>query len=331
LPLYLLTWKIAPAIAFGNTVVAKPSEITSLTASLLTEILTSAGVPKGVVNIVFGTGSKAGAAIVSHPQIPLISFTGGTVTGRAIAVACAPLLKKTSFELGGKNANVIFNDCDLDQAIETTIRSSFLNQGEICLCGSRIYVEKSIADKFLDRFTARVRELKVGNPKDEATFLGPVVSSEHHAKVMGFFETAKSESAKILTGGKRPALNGKFANGYFIEPTVITNVKHNSRLQQEEIFGPAVTVTTFGDDKEALELANGVTYGLSATVWTSNLNRAHSFGAKLDVGTVWVNNWMTRDLRVPFGGMKASGVGREGQHGSLEFFTESKTICVRHS
>lgn len=331
LPLYLLTWKIAPAIAFGNTCVAKPSELTSLTAFMLAEILRDAGLPKGVVNLVFGSGASAGAALVAHPDVPLISFTGGTVTGRAIASVAAPMFKKLSLELGGKNPNVIFDDCDFDRALETTIRSSFLNQGEICLCGSRVYVQKAIYEKFLDRFMARAKEIRVGDPRSRESFMGALVSKDHHAKVMGFLDHAKAENLKIVVGGKRPDLPAPFSKGYFVEPTIVTGAKPDSRLQQEEIFGPVVTVTPFEDETEAIELANGVSYGLSATLWTRSLKRTHAVAERLEAGTVWVNTWMTRDLRVPFGGVKASGVGREGQEGSLDFFTEAKTICVRHS
>ena len=331
LPLYLLTWKIAPAIAFGNTCVAKPSELTSLTASMLAQIFHDAGLPNGVVNLVFGTGQKAGAALVAHPKVPLISFTGGTSTGRAISMVAAPMFKKLSLELGGKNPNVIFDDCDLEKTVETTIRASFLNQGEICLCGSRIYVQKSIYDRFMSRFIAQTRELKVGDPSLKSSNLGALVSKEHRAKVESYFEIAKSEGLTLVTGGRRADVGGAFKNGYFIEPTIYTGARPTSRLQQEEIFGPVVTVTPFEDENEAVRLANGVSYGLSATIWTENLKRAHSLAARLDAGTVWINNWMTRDLRVPFGGVKASGLGREGQDGSLEFFTEAKTICVRHT
>lgn len=331
LPLYLLTWKIAPAIAFGNTCVAKPSELTSLTAFMLAEILRDAGVPKGVVNLVFGYGAKAGAALVAHEDVPLISFTGGTVTGRAIASVAAPMFKKISLELGGKNPNLIFDDCDFDRAVETTIRSSFLNQGEICLCGSRIYVQKSIYEKFFDRFAARTKELRVGDPRSRESFMGALVSKDHHAKVMGFLDHAREQKLNVVVGGKKPELPTPFKNGYFVEPTIITGAKPDSRLQQEEIFGPVVTITPFTDEDEAIELANGVSYGLSATLWTQSLKRTHQVSERLEAGTVWVNTWMTRDLRVPFGGVKASGVGREGQEGSMDFFTVSKTICVRHS
>lgn len=330
LPLYLLTWKIAPAIAAGNTVVCKPSELTSLTASLLCDLLSEAGVPAGVVNVVFGTGAKAGGALVEHPDVPLISFTGGTATGRAIALASAPRFKRLSLELGGKNPNIVFDDADLEQAVSTSVRSSFLNQGEICLCGSRIYVHEAIFADFVERLAAKTRMLKIGDPKDPATFMGPLVSSEHRAKIEGFLNLAREEKVVFVTSGGRPDLPAPFSNGYFLEPTILTGVAHSSRLQQEEIFGPVVSVTPFTDEEEAIALANGVTYGLSATVWTRSLERAHAMGERLEAGTVWVNTWLQRDLRAPFGGMKASGLGREGQEHSLDFFTETKTICIKH-
>jgi aminomuconate-semialdehyde/2-hydroxymuconate-6-semialdehyde dehydrogenase len=331
LPLYLLTWKIAPAIAYGNTVVCKPSEITSLTAYLLCDILKEAGVPAGVVNMVFGVGSRAGQALVEHRDVPLISFTGGTSTGRSIAATAAPMFKKLSLELGGKNPNIIFDDADLDEAIESTLRSSFLNQGEICLCGSRIYVQRKVYATFLEKFAAKARALKVGDPRQESTFTGPLVSREHLEKVQNFLTLAREEKVQILVGGQSPAnLPENLKRGYFLEPTILTGVRHESKLQQEEIFGPVVTVTAFDSDDEVLKFANGTRYGLSATVWTQSLKRAHTFAEKLAAGTVWVNCWMVRDLRVPFGGVKESGTGREGQDGSREFFTEAKNICIRH-
>lgn len=330
LPLYLLTWKIAPAIATGNTAVCKPSELTSHTAYLLCEILREVGLPDGVVNMVFGTGARAGAALVAHPKVPLISFTGGTVTGRAIAQTAAPMFKKLSLELGGKNPNLIFEDADLKEAIATTIRSSFLNQGEICLCGSRIYVQETIYDRFVEEFVAQVRALKVGDPREPETFLGALVSKEHLEKVMSFIETAKQEGVRIACGGVRPKLEGELAQGYFLEPTVLLEPKHESRLQQEEIFGPVVTITPFGTEEDVIRMANGVSYGLSATVWTQSVRRAHAVSERLEAGTVWVNTWMARDLRVPFGGVKASGLGREGQEHSIDFFTEAKNICIKH-
>jgi acyl-CoA reductase-like NAD-dependent aldehyde dehydrogenase len=330
LPLYLLTWKIAPALATGNTAVCKPSELTSHTAFLFAEICRDAGLPKGVVNFVFGDGIKVGTPLVLHPDVPLISFTGGTVTGQKIAQMAAPSLKKLSLELGGKNANLIFDDADLDLAVTTTLRSSFLNQGEICLCGSRIYVQEKVYDEFKKRFTAETKKLKCGNPQDESSFIGALVSKEHLQKVRSYIDLAISEGAEILCGASAPKLNAPFDQGYFLEPTILTSVAQSSRVQQEEIFGPVVTLTPFKSDQEGITLANDCKYGLSASVWTQSLKRAHSVAAQLDVGTVWVNTWMMRDLRAPFGGVKASGRGREGQDHSLEFFTEAKTICIQH-
>jgi aminomuconate-semialdehyde/2-hydroxymuconate-6-semialdehyde dehydrogenase len=331
LPLYLLTWKIAPAIAYGNTVVCKPSEFTSLTASLFADVMIEAKLPPGVVNIVFGTGPRVGAPLVAHPDVPLISFTGGTATGKAIAGVAAPLFKKLSLELGGKNPNIIFDDADLEKAVETTVRSSFLNQGEICLCGSRIYVQSSIYDAFVSKFLARVSGLKIGDPREAETFMGPVVSREHFEKIQGFLSEAREAGFRFLAGGEKPSLAGEFAHGYFIAPTVIEGAPSSSRLIQEEVFGPVVTLSKFETEDEVVGLANGVRYGLSATVWTQSLKRAHGISARLHAGTVWVNTWLKRDLRMPFGGVKASGVGREGQNDSLEFFTEAKTICIQHS
>ncbi|MCB0350624.1 MAG: aldehyde dehydrogenase [Bdellovibrionales bacterium] len=328
LPLYLLTWKIAPALAAGNCVVCKPSELTSKTAHMLGPIMKSAGLPDGVCNIILGLGGKVGAALVSHPDVPAISFTGGTVTARAIIEGSAPYYKKLSLELGGKNPNIIFADCDLDKCIETTLRSSFLNQGEICLCGSRILVEEKIYAEFIDKFVQKVSELKVGDPLDKSSFMGALVSEAHLKKVEGFIERAKKEGGKILTGGVRPDLPLEFQNGYFLRPTVIAGLDSRCEAMQEEIFGPVVTVSSFSTDEEALRLANDTRYGLSASVWTSNINRAHTFSQKLDVGQVWVNAWMKRDLRVPFGGVKFSGVGREGGVDSLDFYTEKQNICI---
>ncbi len=328
LPLYLLTWKIAPALAAGNTVVCKPSEFTSMTAFLLAKILVEAGLPAGVCNIVFGTGERAGSVLVDHPSVPLISFTGGTVTGEKIYKAAAPNFKKISLELGGKNPNIIFDDADLTKCVPTTVRSSFQNQGEICLCGSRIYVQEKIYDQFLEQFKAETEKLVVGDPSDEKTFMGPLVSAQHLDKVVSCIEQARKEGATILTGGTRPKLSDEFAGGYFLNPTIITDLDRCSDLMQTEIFGPVVTVTKFKYLPEAVEWANTGPYGLSATVWTQNINRAHNVAAKLEAGTVWVNTWLARDLRVPFGGTKASGLGREGGDYSLEFFTETKTVSI---
>jgi aminomuconate-semialdehyde/2-hydroxymuconate-6-semialdehyde dehydrogenase len=324
LPLYLLSWKIAPAIAAGNTCVAKPSELTPLTANRLAELSLDAGIPSGVINIVQGYGAGAGEAITSHPDVPLISFTGGTATGAKVAAAGAPLFKKLSLELGGKNPNLIFADADLDDAIATSVRSSFWNQGEICLCGSRIFVERPIYASFVDRFAAAAKQLRIGDPLDEATDVGAVISEAHLRKITGYIELAKQEGGTIVAGGNR--VNRK---GYFVEPTVITGLGCHCRVLQEEIFGPVVTITPFNGEEEAIAFANSTRYGLSATIWTRDLQRAHRVAAALDSGTVWINCWLLRDLRVPFGGMKESGVGREGGFESLNFFTEAKNVCVK--
>lgn len=329
LPLYLFTWKVAPAIAAGNCVVAKPSEVTPMTAYLLGEILTKAGLPKGVLNIVHGTGPEAGQAIVAHPDIKAISFTGGTKTGEHIARIAAPMFKKLSLELGGKNPNLIFADCDYDKMLAVTVKSSFANQGQICLCGSRIYVEESIAEQFKKDFVKKVSELHIGSPFEAATKIGALVSKEHLEKVENYIEIAKSEDGKILYGGERVSVKG-FENGYYLQPTVIEVEHNNCRIQQEEVFGPVVTIMTFKTESEALQLANGVRYGLSATVWTNNLNRTMRLSKQLETGIVWVNTWLNRDLRTPFGGMKDSGVGREGGFEALRFFTEPKNVCISY-
>ncbi len=329
LPLYLFTWKIAPAIAAGNCVIAKPSEVTPMTAYLLAEITKDAGLPKGVLNIVHGLGTSTGQAIVEHKKIKAISFTGGTTTGAHIARVAAPMFKKLSLELGGKNPNIIFADCDYDKMLETTVRSSFANQGQICLCGSRIFVEEKIYEKFKKDFVQKVSELKVGNPSEESTNIGALVSKEHLEKVKSYIDIAENEGGKILFGGDRVAVKGS-ENGYYLQPTIIEVASNQCRLNQEEIFGPVVTIMPFKTDEEALQLANDVKYGLSATLWTNNLNRTLQFSKQLHVGIVWVNTWLMRDLRTPFGGQKESGIGREGGFEALRFFTEPKNICIKY-
>ncbi|MBC8753527.1 aldehyde dehydrogenase [Kordia sp. YSTF-M3] len=329
LPLYLFTWKIAPALATGNTVVAKPSEVTPMTAYLLGEICTKAGLPKGVLNIVHGLGHTTGQAITEHPNIKAISFTGGTATGAHIARTAAPMFKKLSLELGGKNPNIIFADCDYDEMLNVTVRSSFANQGQICLCGSRIFVERSIYDKFKTDFVARVKALKVGNPFDETTKIGALVSKPHLEKVKSYIDIAKEEGGTVLCGGNEVVVEGS-ENGYYLEPTVIEVQTDQCRVNQEEIFGPIVTMMPFDSEEEVLAMANGVRYGLSATLWTNNLNRTMNMAKKLEAGIVWVNTWLMRDLRTPFGGMKNSGVGREGGMEALRFFTEPKNICIKY-
>jgi aminomuconate-semialdehyde/2-hydroxymuconate-6-semialdehyde dehydrogenase len=329
LPLYLFTWKIAPAIASGNCVVAKPSEITPMTAYLLSELCIEAGLPKGVLNIVHGYGHKVGAAITAHPKIPLISFTGGTKTGAEIAKVAAPMFKKLSLELGGKNPNIIFADCDFEKMIKTTLSSSFANQGQICLCGSRILVERSIYEKFKTEFVSRVSKMKVGNPSDPESRLGAVVSKPHMEKVLSYVELAKEEGGTVLCGGHQVKPEGEFSEGYYIAPTVIEGLKYDCRTNQEEIFGPVVTIMPFDTEEEALMYANSTQYGLASTVWTENLTRAHNIAHNIHAGIVWINCWLLRDLRTPFGGVKGSGVGREGGFEALHFFTEPKNVCIK--
>lgn len=329
LPLYLFTWKIAPAIAAGNCVVAKPSEVTPMTAYLLGEICNEAGLPKGVLNIVHGLGTSTGQAIVEHPEIKAISFTGGTATGAHIARVAAPMFKKLSLELGGKNPNIIFADCDYEDMLETTVRSSFANQGQICLCGSRIFVEASIYEKFKIDFIEKVKQLKVGHPSNDDTNIGALVSKPHLEKVMSYIEIAKKENGVILCGGNKVIVE-EYENGYYLEPTVIEVPTDECRVNQEEIFGPVVTIMPFNTEEEVLQMANKVKYGLSATLWTNNLKRTMRISNQLQAGIVWVNTWMMRDLRTPFGGVKASGVGREGGFEALRFFTEAKNVCIKY-
>ena len=329
LPLYLFTWKIAPAIAAGNCVVAKPSEVTPMTAYLLGEICTEAGLPKGVLNIVHGLGTTTGQAIIEHPDIKAISFTGGTATGAHIATVAAPMFKKLSLELGGKNPNIIFADCDYEDMLATTVRSSFSNQGQICLCGSRIFIEASIYEKFKNDFIAKVKELIVGHPSEISTDIGALVSKMHLKKVMNYIEIAKAEHGKILCGGNKVVVKD-FENGYYLEPTIIEVATDECRVNQEEIFGPVVTIMPFESEDDVLVMANKVKYGLSATLWTNDLKRTMRMANQLQTGIVWVNTWMMRDLRTPFGGIKASGIGREGGFEALRFFTEAKNVCIKY-
>ncbi|MDR0801433.1 aldehyde dehydrogenase [Fluviicola sp.] len=328
LPLYLFSWKIAPALAAGNCVVAKPSEITPYTAYLLSEVVKASGMPAGVLNIVHGLGQSAGDAIVKHPKIKAISFTGGTKTGEYIARTAGPMFKKLSLELGGKNPNIIFADCDFDEMIKTTVRSSFANQGQICLCGSRIFIERSIYDRFKSAFIKRVDTLTVSYPSDSNAKMGAVVSKPHMEKILSYIELAKEEGGTILTGGQRVILKAPYDKGYYIAPTVIEGLSYDCRTNQEEIFGPVVTLTPFDTEEEVLMMANSTQYGLSATIWTSDLKRAHRTANKVQAGVVWINSWLVRDLRTPFGGVKASGVGREGGWEALRFFTEAKNVFV---
>lgn len=329
LPLYLFTWKIAPAIATGNTVVAKPSELTPWTAAMLADLTAEQGLPPGVLNVVHGLGASAGAAIVDHPDVPAISFTGGTATGATIARTAGPAFKKLSLELGGKNATVVFADVDLDEVLPGIVRSAFENQGEICLCGSRLFVEAPLYDRFVTTFAAAVERLRMGDPLDDATEQGALVSAAHRAKVESYVDLARDLGGEIVTGGRRPdGLPARVSEGFFVEPTVVTGLPVDCRVNMEEIFGPVVTITPFRAEEEAVAWANGTQYGLAASVWTNDLRRAHRVAGALDAGTVWINTWLLRDLRVPFGGMKQSGVGREGGDEALRFFTEPKTVSV---
>ena len=329
LPLYLLSWKVAPAIATGNTAVAKPSELAPMTAWKLGELCREAGLPPGVLNIVHGLGSKAGAAMVQHDTVRTISFTGGTVTGAEIARTAAPRFKKLTLELGGKNPTIIFADADLDQALATTLRSSFSNQGQICLCGSRLLVEQTVYQGFLDRFVAGASALRVGDPNDPETQQGALVSAAHRDKVLRYVALAREEGGTILCGGGPPdKLPARCRDGFFALPTVISGLGPGCRVSQEEIFGPVVTIAPFRDEAEAIALANSSEYGLAASLWTRDLTRAHRVAEQVACGTIWINTWLMRDLRVPFGGMKNSGVGREGGDEAIRFFTEPKNVCV---
>ena len=330
LPLYLFTWKIAPALAAGNAVVAKPSEITPCTAARLGELSIEAGFPPGVLNILQGTGPGVGQPLVEHPDVKAISFTGSTKTGAAIAAAAAPKFKKLSLEMGGKNPAIVFADFDFSDAnLDTIVRSGFANQGEICLCGSRLLVQRSIYERFKERYLERVNALRVGDPADSATDLGALVSKLHFDKVVGCIERARADGGRVLCGGETMRFEGRCANGWFIAPTVIEGLSPSSAANQDEIFGPVVTLTPFDDDAEAVAIANGTGYGLAASLWTSNLDRAHRVAAALEFGIVWINCWLLRDLRTPFGGVKNSGVGREGGVDALRFFTEPKNVCIQ--
>ena len=327
LPLYLLTWKIAPALAAGNTVVAKPSEITPYTAYLFSKICHDIDFPPGVINIVHGYGNTAGDAVVKKCDI--VSFTGGTETGKIIAINAASQFKKCSLELGGKNPMVIFKDCDFDLAVETAIKAAFLNQGQICLCGSRIFIEDSIYPKFRAAFLKQTKCLRVGDPKNKSSNLGAIVSKQHLENILDKINIAEKDGGKIIIGGKRVFLDGDLAGGYYMLPTVIENTKNTDEINQREVFGPVATILPFRDEKEVVKMCNAVKYGLSASIFCNNISKAHRMAASIDAGVVWINTWLLRDLRIPFGGMKHSGVGREGGEHSLDFFTETKNVCVK--
>jgi aminomuconate-semialdehyde/2-hydroxymuconate-6-semialdehyde dehydrogenase len=330
LPLYLFTWKIAPALATGNCVIAKPSEITPYTALLLGQIAKDAGLPDGVLNIIHGSGASAGDAIVKHPKIKAISFTGGTKTGAYIAQTAAPMFKKLSLELGGKNPTIIFDDCNFDDMLKTTLRSSFSNQGQICLCGSRLFVQRGIYERFRTAFIEKVEKIKVSYPTDPEAIMGALVSEPHLNKVLSYIDLAQEEGGTVLAGGKRVHLDAPYDKGYYLRPTVIEGLYFDCRTNQEEIFGPVVTLTPFDTEEEVLKMANSTDYGLAAVVWTNDVKRTHRMAEKLEFGIVWVNSWLVRDLRTPFGGVKSSGVGREGGLEALRFFTEPKNVFVSY-
>lgn len=330
LPLYLFTWKIAPALAAGNCVIAKPSEVTPMTACMLGELCHDIGFPAGVLNILHGTGAGIGTPLVEHPQVKAISFTGGTKTGADIASRAAPVFKKLSLELGGKNASIVFADCDFETTVAETLRAAFSNQGEICLCGSRILIERSLYEKFRAAFVEQANALRIGDPLIESTQQGALVSKQHYEKVLQGIAIAREEGGKLLTGGEAVKLDGRCADGWFVAPTVIEGLDANCRTNQEEIFGPVVTLLPFDSEDEAVALANSTRYGLAASIWTQSTGRAHRVANAVDAGLVWINCWMLRDLRVPMGGMKDSGVGREGGFEAMRFFTEAKNICLKY-
>jgi len=326
LPLYLLTWKIAPALAAGNAVIAKPSELTPMTASMLAPLFHAAGFPAGAFNVLHGTGARVGEAMVKHRDIKAISFTGGTETGRAIYAAAAPQFKKLSLELGGKNATVVFADTDLAAAMPTLVRSAFQNQGQICLCGSRLFIERSVFKAFREAFVEQVQRMTIGNPQLESTDQGALISAAHRDKVERHLAVAHAEGGRLLCGGDRPALDDDLREGFYLRPSVFDSLPFDCRTNQEEIFGPLATLIPFDDETEVLTMANSTPFGLAASVWTRDFARAQRMSEGLDAGLVWINSWMSRDLRAPFGGVKQSGLGREGGLEAMRFFTESKTI-----
>ena len=330
LPLYLFTWKIAPALVSGNCVIAKPSELTPYTSFLFSKACIEAKLPPGVLNILHGEGLTIGREIVRNSSIKAISFTGGTKTGKEIAIEASQSLKKVNMEMGGKNPVLIFNDCHYENMIESLIKSSFLNQGQICLAGSRIYVQEGIYEKFKADFINKINDLIIGNPFDPQTDQGAIVSKQHLEKISKYVDYAIKEGGEIISGGEIPKLDEEYSSGWYYKPTVIEGLPQNSRLNQDEIFGPVVTLSKFNDDDEVIKMANNTTYGLAAIIWTEDINRAHKLAELVESGLVWVNCWLERDLRTPFGGIKNSGFGKEGGKYALDFFTEPKNICTKY-
>ncbi len=330
LPFLLMTWKLGPALATGNTVVVKPSEETPGTAALLAEVMHEAGVPAGVFNVVngFGPGS-AGEFLTTHNGVDAITFTGESATGSAIMRAAADNVKALSFELGGKNAAIIFDDADLDKAIDGTVRSVFSNCGQVCLCSERVYVHETVFDEFVARLKSRAEALRMGWPDDEQTEIGPLISRAHRDKVLSYYELARVEGAEIVTGGGIPEFGDERDNGAWVQPTILTGLPENARCVREEIFGPVCHVAPFSTEDEVITMANDSVYGLAAAIWTEDMSRAHRVASQIDVGTVWVNTWYLRDLRTPFGGTKLSGIGREGGRYSLNFYSEPSNICIK--
>jgi len=330
-PLHILTWKIAPALAIGNCVIAKPSEVTPMTAYLFSKICIKAGLPKGVLNILHGPGHNIGDKIVKHPDIKAVSFTGGTKTGKIISSAASSLLKKVSLELGGKNPVIVFDDCNYKEMLKTTIKSSFGNQGQICLCGERIFIQEKLYEKFKKDFIKETKQLKIGDPLNSKTNQGAIVSREHYNKILSYFKNVKNSGANFLIGGDSKKIKGSCSKGWFIEPSIIENLDRKSSCYREEAFGPVVSLHKFKTREEVIKLANETSYGLSASIWTSNLKTAHQVAQMIDFGIVWVNAWNLRDLRTPFGGMKDSGIGREGGNESMKFFSEPKNVCINYN
>ncbi len=330
LPLLLMTWKVAPAMACGNTVVVKPSEESPQTAALLGEVMNAVGIPKGVYNVVHGFGpGSAGEFLTTHPKVNAITFTGETRTGAAIMKAAADGARPVSLEMGGKNPAVVFADCDFEAALEGTMRSCFANCGQVCLGTERVYVERPLFDKFVAALKERTEKLKLGRPEDGATTMGPLISHEHRDKVLSYYKKAHDEGATVVTGGGIPNMPGELAKGAWVEPTIWTGLPDTAATVTEEIFGPCTHIAPFDSEEEAIKRANALDYGLAASVWTTNLSRAHRVASQIEAGIVWVNSWFLRDLRTPFGGMKQSGIGREGGIHSLEFYTELKNVCIK--